>query len=216
MASLKNFLPLAFALLAVPAVARVYCCTDDSGRRVCGDILPAQCQKRAYNEFNPQGVLKKKHEAPLTAEQRKQRDAELERKKLEEQEAAEQSRRDRATLASYTSVADIESKRTRTIAGAQADIRTAQERLEAAQARREKLLKSAERYKDKPMPEALTANLRDSEVNLSARQSALDEKTKELVKIQEHFDHDRRRFLELTGKAPEPAAPTPPPAPPTR
>lgn len=211
MGSLKTCLLFALALSALPASARVYCCTDEHGRRVCGDILPAQCQKRAYNEFNQQGVLKKKYEAPLTPEQRAQRDAELARKKAEEHAAAEQARLDRAMLASYTSVADIDAKRNRTVAGAQADIKTAQERLEAAQTRREKLLKSAERYGDKPMPEALRANLRDSEAELVARQATLAEKKAELVAIEERFDHDRRRFLELSGKHPgtdaAPAAP---------
>jgi hypothetical protein len=206
MGSLKTCLLFALALSALPASARIYCCNDEHGRRICGDILPAQCQARAYNELNAQGVVKKKVEAPLTPEQRAQRDAELARKKAEEHAAAEQARRDKAMLASYTSVADIDAKRVRTVAGAQADIKTAQERLEAAEARREKLLKSAERYGDKPMPEALKANLRDSETELVARQANLADKKKELVLIEEHFDHDRRRFLELTGKHPGPEA----------
>jgi len=206
MGSLKTCLLFALALSALPASARIYCCNDEHGRRICGDILPAQCQARAYNELNAQGVVKKKVEAPLTPEQRAQRDAELARKKAEEHAAAEQARRDKAMLASYTSVADIDAKRVRTVAGAQADIKTAQERLEAAEARREKLLKSAERYGDKPMPEALKANLRDSEAELAARQANLVDKKKELVLIEEHFDHDRRRFLELTGKHPGPEA----------
>jgi hypothetical protein len=213
MGSLRQWLPFALALAALPASARIYCCTDDSGRRVCGDIVPAQCQKRAYDEFNPQGVVKKKYDAPLTPEQRAQRDAELERKKAAEKAAAEQARRDKAMLASYTSVADIDAKRARTVAGAQADIKTAQERLEAAQARLDKLRKAAERYdsQNKAVPDTLKANLRDSEAELIVRESALTEKRKELLAIEEHFDHDRRRFIELTGK--HPGAETAPPAP---
>ena len=213
MASLRAFLPLALALSAIPASARIYCCTDDLGRRICGDIVPAQCQKRAYNEFNAQGVIKQKHAAPLTPEQRVQRDAELARKKASEHAAAEQARRDKAMLASYTSVGDIDAKHARTVAGAQADIRTAEERLEAAQVRLDKLRQSTDRYMqgNKPVPESLQANLRDSEADLVMRQKNLDLKKKELVTIEEHFDHDRRRFLELTGKSngaqPAPATP---------
>lgn len=209
MGSLKHLLPLVLALAAMTADARIYCCSDDGGRRVCGDILPAQCQKRAYNEFNAQGVIKKKFEAPLTPEQRVERETELAKKKAEEHAAAEQARRDKAMLASYTSVADIDAKRSRTLTGAQADIKTAQERLEAAQARREKLRTSAARYGDKPVPDALRANLRDSEAELVSRQAALEEKKRELVRIQERFDQDRQRFIELTSKqnGAQPAAP---------
>jgi hypothetical protein len=216
MGSLRALLPLALALSAIPAAARIYCCTDEHGRRVCGDILPAQCQTRAYNEFNTQGVVKKKYEAPLTPEQRVQRDADLARKKAVEHAAAEEVRRDKAMLASYSSVADIDAKRSRTVFAAQADIGAAGERLEAAQIRLEKLRKSVERYNSekKPVPESLQANLRDSEVDLTVRQKALDLKKQELVTIQEHFDHDRQRFIELTTKdgGAQPAPPVAAPA----
>jgi hypothetical protein len=213
MVSLRTVLALALALAAVPASARIYCCTDGNGRRVCGDILPAQCQARAYNELNAQGVIKQKYDAPLTPEQRVQRDAELAKKRAAEQAAAEQARRDKAMLASYNSVADIDVKRTRTVTAAQADIKAAEERLEAAQVRLDKLRKSADRYyrENKPVPESLQANLRDSETDLAARQKAMELKKKELATIQEHFEHDRQRFMELTGKnhGAEPAPPTP-------
>lgn len=214
MGSLRAFLPLVLALAAFPAAARIYCCTDGSGRRVCGDILPVQCQTRAYNEFNAQGVVKKKYEAPLTPEQRVQRDADLAKKKAAEHAAAEQTRRDKAMLASYNSVADIDAKRARTVSGAQADIKTAEERLEAAQVRVEKLRKSTDRYasENKPVPESLRANLRDSEADLTLRQQALESQKKELVTIQQHFDHDRQRFLELTAKD-HGTPPAPPAAP---
>lgn len=213
MGSLKHLLPLALALSALPASARIYCCTDDHGRRVCGDILPAQCQVRAYNEFNAQGVVKKKYEAPLTPEQRAQRDAELARKKAEEKAAAEQARRDKAMMASYNSVGDIDSKRERTVSAAKAEIKATEERIEAAQARMEKLRKNAERYEsqNKSVPDTLKANLRDSEADLVSRNLSLDEKKKELVTIEAHFDHDRRRFLELTSKHPETGAAAPAP-----
>ncbi|MBU1236431.1 MAG: hypothetical protein KJ634_10515 [Gammaproteobacteria bacterium] len=202
MASYRYLLPLALVLVTVSAEARIYCCNDDHGRRVCGDILPAECQKRAYDELNSQGVLKQKHTAPLTAEQRAQRDAELARKKLAEHEAAEQALRDHALLASYTSVADIDAKRERTLVGAHAEIKNAEERLDTARARYDMLSNSAARYNNsgKPIPDALKDNLRDSEANLVARQAALKEKQEELAAIKAHFDHDRHRFLELTGK----------------
>jgi uncharacterized protein (DUF342 family) len=211
MVSPRLLLPCLLALSALPASARIYCCNDEHGKRVCGDILPAQCQARAYNELNPMGVVKKKYEAPLTPEQRAQRDAELARKKAEEKAAAEQARRDKAMMASYTSIADIDTKRERTVAAARAEIKATEERIESAQTRLDKLRKNAERYdsQKKPLPETLKANLRDSEADLVTRNLALDEKKKELVKIEEHFDHDRRRFIELTSKHPEASAASP-------
>lgn len=202
MGSPRVFLALTLALFAVPAAARIYCCNDDRGRRICGDILPAKCQTRAYNEFNTQGVLKKAYEAPLTPEQRVQREADLAHKKAEEHEAAELARRDKAMMASYSSVADIDSKHSRTVASARAEIKAAEEGLEGAHARLEKLQKNAERYnaEKKQVPEILRANLRDSQTDILARQAALEAKRKDLVKIENDYERDRRRYIELTGK----------------
>jgi hypothetical protein len=212
MGSPRAFLAFALALFAVPAAARIYCCNDDRGRRICGDILPAQCQTRAYNEFNTQGVVKKTYEAPLTPEQRAQREADLARKKAEEHEAAELARRDKAMMASYSSVADIDAKHSRTVASARAEIKAAEEGLEGAHARQDKLQKNAERYNNekKPAPETLKANLRDGQAEILARQTSLEAKRKELVKIENDYERDRRRYLELSGKS-RGAAPAPSP-----
>lgn len=202
MASPRIALTLVLALAAAPAAARIYCCTDSNGRRVCGDILPTQCQTRAYNEMNAQGVVKKRVDAPLTPEQRAQRDAEEARRKAEQKAAAEQFRRDQAMLASYTSVADIDAKRTRTVSAAQADIKALQERLESAQARLDKLRKSANRFTEgnKPIPDGLAANLKESEADVVARRLTIEDKQRELERTQRHFDEDRERFIELTAK----------------
>jgi multidrug efflux pump subunit AcrA (membrane-fusion protein) len=215
MASPRVALALVLALAAAPAAARIYCCTDGNGRRVCGDILPAQCQTRAYNEINAQGVVKNKVDAPLTSEQRAQRDAEEARRKAEQKAAAEQLRRDQAMLSSYTSVGDIDAKRNRTVSAAQADIKASQDRLESAQARFDKLRQSAERLNSqgKPLPGGLAANLKESEADVVARRLSIEEKQKELVRTQRHFDEDRERFLELTGKK---TAETPPAGTPAR
>jgi hypothetical protein len=191
---------LILACVAAPAAARVYCCVDDQGRRVCGDILPAQCLTRAYEELNEHGIIKRRFDAPLTSEQRAERNAELARQKAAERAAAEQARRDRVILSSYTSVADIDARRTRTLAAAQAEVNAAQERLLATQAKREELRQRAARYGDNPLPEVLQANLQDIEVEVITRQTTLDILRKELASTQERFDQDRRKYLELTSR----------------
>ena len=205
----KYLIPIAFVLAAIPAHARTYCCTDENHHRVCGDIVPAQCQSRAYNEFNSQGVLSRQYEAPLTHEQRVQRDIELARKAAEEHRAAEAARRDRALIASYSSVADLDAKRSRAMAGANAALKLAQERVEASIARKQKLEHDAERFRNKAMSENLKGSIRDNESELAARQATLVERQKELVDTQTRYDEDRQRYLQLTNTAPAalPAAP---------
>jgi len=203
MVSLRVFVSIALAVAAVPAGARTFCCTDDRGHRVCGEPLPVECQKRAYNELNSQGVLSKRYEAPLTPEQRAQRDAELARKKAEEQAAAEQARRDRVLLGRYNSVADIDARRARMVGDAANNVALAQERVDAATARQQKLQQEMGAYRDKKVPDGLTATMRATEAQLAARQATLDERRRDLQNIETTFTEERKRFLELTAPRPE-------------
>jgi hypothetical protein len=210
----RPLIVIAVTIAATSAQAKTYCCSDDHGRRVCGDILPEQCQKRSYSEFNAQGVVRKQYEAPLTPEQRAQRDAEIARKKAKEKQAAEDVRRDRVLVASYSTIADLDAKRERVLIGANANLKAAQERLEAAEAQRQKLTERAAAIRDRPIHPILKAKIGDNEAELVASQAELAAKKKEIIDIQASFDEDRRRYLTLTGAgSTAPVAPSAPVAP---
>lgn len=198
------------AALAMPAFGRSYCCTGDSGQRICGDVLPPQCLHRAYQEYNSQGILAKEFEAPLTADQRAQRNAELARRKAEERRAADEQRRDRALLASYSNANDIDTKRDRLLAEANAGLKQAQERHAAAIARRQSLMTEAEFYQKKPMPPALKAQIRDNQAELTALEASTEEKKRDIEALTARFAEEKERYLRLGGKTG-----TPPAAPPS-
>jgi hypothetical protein len=187
--------------LALPSFARTYCCNDDAGRRVCGDQVPSQCLKRGYQEYNAQGVIYKQHDAPLTAEQRAQRDAEIASKKELERLAADQARRDRALLASYSSAKDIDLKRDRALAEAKAGLTQVQARIEAALVRKRKLDAEAEFFQKKPMPESLKAHIRDNQSELAAHRAALDDKEKDFAALRLRFEEEKQRYLRLSQPA---------------
>ena len=59
-----SLLPLslisAAALFASPVFAqeaRIYCCDDANGRKVCGDFVPKECERRAYEERDNKGYV---------------------------------------------------------------------------------------------------------------------------------------------------------------
>jgi hypothetical protein len=203
MVSSKALLACAFLAAALSANARTYCCKDDGGHRVCGDVLPAQCLSRAYQEFNSQGVLSKEYEGPLTPEQRAQRQAETARKKAEQRKVADQDRRDRALLASYTSVKDIEAKRDRMVADLRAGLRLSEERYGDALARLRQLQEQAEKSRQKPIPESARIRIQRSEAEVATQQSAVESKKQDITEIQERFEQEKQRYLALTQKQQE-------------
>ncbi len=189
-------LGLAFAL---PAAARITCC-DVDGKRTCGDPAPQQCINRAKTVFN-QGGVAKEVEAPLTVEQRASRDAEAARKKEEEQKAAEQGRKDRALLDSYTNEREIDAARDRAIADIEKNAEQAKNRLEAAQAKQQKFDQEKEFYLKKPMPAYLKQRIDDNAAEVAAQQKALTQKDADIAAVRARFADDRQRYLKLSGKA---------------
>ncbi|MEW6163640.1 MAG: hypothetical protein AB1642_01115 [Pseudomonadota bacterium] len=193
---------IAIALLgagiAATAAARVTCC-DVDGRRTCGDPAPAQCLNKAKTVFNKGGVAKEV-EAPLTAEQRAAREAEAARKAEEEKHAAEQARRDRALLDSYTNPREIDMARDRAIAEIEKNAEQAKNRLEAALKKQQKLEQEKEFYAKKKLPAQLEAQIRDNDGEIAAQRKALEEKDAGIAAVKVRYDADKLRYQQLSGK----------------
>ena len=95
------------------AAGQFFCCSDATGKQVCGDILPQPCYGRAYRELGANGQVIRSVEAPLTAEQRTQRAAEEEKRRIEDEKRREQQRKEQALLNTYGSERDIDAMRMR-------------------------------------------------------------------------------------------------------
>jgi hypothetical protein len=190
------------AAFALPAAARTFCCTDAKGRKLCGDTLPEQCENRAYKEFGEGKV--RNVEAPLTPEQKAQREA-AEAKKLEDEKlAAEAKRRDQALLNTYGNEKDIDLMRDRAVADTEATGKQAQEKYDAAIKRKKQLERELEFYAKKPVPANLKSQVKENEIEIAAQQKAIEDKKKDVEAVRAKFEEDRKRYRFLTqgdGKA---------------
>jgi hypothetical protein len=184
--------------LAVPAFAKITCC-EVNGQRVCGDPVPPQCYDKARKEFGKGGATKE-IEAPLTAEQAAAREEEKARKKEEEKKIAEQKRRDRALLDSYTTEKDIDKARERAIAEIEKNAEQANNRLDAALKRQKKLEQEKEFYAKKPLPAQLAAQVKDNEAEIAAQQKALAQKDADIAAVRERYEADKQRYLQLKSR----------------
>lgn len=180
------------------AAGALFCCADDNGKQVCGDILPQACYGRAYRELGDSGRTTRRVEAPLTAEQRVQRAAEEERRKAEEEALKEQKRKDRALLDTYGTEKDIETLRRRAELDVNLSIKAAEEKIAEARKKREKLEGEAEFYKKKQLPAEIAKGMRDVDYEIKAQGSVIESKKRDLETIRAKFEEDRRRFLELS------------------
>ncbi len=195
-------------LLVLPAAAQaqgsgrtIYCCEDDAGRPVCGDVLPGACYGKAYREISPQGTVRRHVAAPLTPEEVARRQAEERRRKLEETRALQQRRLDQALLETYASLNDLDDRRDRALAEVERSLIDLRERLEVLDARHQKLLEEKEFYRDREVPRDLADDLRNVEGEIAAQRSVIDAKNREAGAIRARFEEDRRRYVELTRNA---------------
>jgi hypothetical protein len=184
---------------SIPAAARIVCC-DVDGKRTCGDPAPSQCDSRSKTVFGKGGVTKEV-EAPLTAEQRAAREAEAVRKKEEERKAAEQARKDRALLDSYSNEKEIDAVRDRSIADIEKNAEQAKNRLESALAKQKKLDQEKEFYQKKPLPIQLKKQIEGNEEEIATQQKALAQKDVDIAAARERYEADKLRYLQLSGKA---------------
>ena len=195
-------------LAAAPASAQqtMLKCKDDKGRTYYTQTPPAECLGKEINELSKQGVVVKKREAALTAEQIAAREAEEKRKKEEETLAKEEGRKNQALLNTYSSEKDIEDSRQRALKQAEAGMKEVEKRVEEAKKRAQKLAAEKEFYAKKPIPKKLQDDVNNNEIDLKGQQDTLAAKTKELSEINAKYDEDKRRYLELTGAKPKAAA----------
>lgn len=200
---------LATALVSAPAApvqaaARVtYCCNDARGVQVCGDIMPQACYGRAYWEIDPSGVVRRQVDAPMSAEERARREAEMRRKREEERRVVEQRRKDMALLNTYVDEADIVFQRDRKVRELEDVIAKLDERLQDELKKSQALKNEAEFYLKKPMPAELRKDIAANEADIAALRFTIANRRKDIEAVRDKYEEDRRRYLEITGSAPQ-------------
>ena len=194
-------LSLVLPIPVMAAGANIFCCNDERGKQVCGDILPMACVGRAYREINQVGMVVRIVEAPLSPEMKALR-AQEERKKQEAEEAVREQRRMDAALAqTYGNEADIDLMRQRAEADVHKSIAAANEKIAEAKRRRKKFENEAEFYKKKQVPPEVEKGLKGEENAIRAQEELTEAKKREFDLLKAKFDEAKRRFREMKARS---------------
>lgn len=191
---------LGFALAALSSLAQAqsYRCTGVDGKRYYGQTIPRPCIGQVVEQLNEQGMVVRRIEPRSTADEREAKAAEEKRRREEELARREELRRNRALLATYTSVEDIERARARALEGNALAIQDVDQRIADIKARQEKLAEEIAFYKDKQAPAELKRDIENAEFDLAAQLGLRQAKLKEAEVINAKYDEDRNRYIELT------------------
>jgi chromosome segregation ATPase len=199
---------LALALLLAPvlALAQVtYRCASADGKKYYGSTIPPQCYGRPVEQINSQGLVVKRIDPEGEAKERAEKEAALAKKKEEDSVTKEETRRNRALLATYTSEKDIEEARRRALADNEQAVKDVEAKIDALKKTRAKYDKELEFYEDKKAgkarpPAKLSADIKNAEIDLKAQEDLLAAKKKEVNNINAKYDEDKKRFAELRKK----------------
>ncbi len=215
---------LAFSL---PAQAALYKWVDSKGKVHYGDTIPPEYAKQGNTQLDKSGVVIKKTQAALTPEQIKARDEAEAKEKANKAAAAEQQRRDKTLLATYTDFMEIDLALQRNLGQVDIQIKSNELRIKSIQGRLDGLKKQEAGFvqRGKPIPPDITSDIKHTKEEMGRFRGNIANLEKEKEGMRNRFAADKVRFRELKGLPPEgggtpaPAAPaqiatpTPPVAP---
>jgi hypothetical protein len=189
---------------ATPGAGKIVCWKDKSGKTVgCGDKVPPEYQDNATRELNKGGITVKQSEPALTADQKKALQTEADRKAADKAVIAEEKRRDKALLDTFTTVKEIDLKRNRDIQLIESNIEAQTTNLKNANDRQADSKNKIEQYKkeNKPAPASVQEEYDRAEASKIKIQAQISQKRKEIVDLNQQYDAMKKRFVELTTPA---------------
>jgi hypothetical protein len=180
---------------------KIVCWKDKAGKTVgCGDKVPPEYQDNATKQLNQRGITVKQSEPALTAEQKKALQEEADRKQAANQIAAEQKRKDKALLDTFTTVNEIDLKRHRDIQLIESNIEAQQTNLKNANDRQADARNRMEQYKkeNKPIPASLQEDFDRAEAGKAKINAQIAQKRKDIADLNQLYDDMKKRYNELT------------------
>jgi hypothetical protein len=203
------FIVFCTLLAAGPAAAqKLYKYVDENGHIRYTDRPPIDMTGRASEQLNSQGTVIKRTAPALTPEEIAAREAEERKKREAAAIAREETRKNRALLATYPSVKDIDDARERALANNLESARQIKLRIADLERRRVKLAEQTAPYKEKnkPLPSELQRESFEIESDLRAQSALLAVKQQEVAAINARYDEDKQRYLRIIGASAAPSA----------
>jgi hypothetical protein len=201
------FAVASFLAAAGPARAATYKWVDEKGVVHYTDKMPPEAVDKASIQLNPQGVPVNKTDRALTPEQRRAIEQEAERARARARAQEELDRRDRALVASYTSEAELDLARNRSLQTINNVILSSQAFSEQLSNRKVDVETKKAQSQGKPIVAVLDRELESIDAELLRQSDLVAQKKREATIITAKYDADKQRWRELVAaKGPAKAA----------
>lgn len=215
--SAVSFVAAALLVGAGKACAATYKWVDENGVVHYSDKMPPEAVDKANVQLNKQGVPIKKTDKALTPEQRRAIEQDAERQKRAARQQEEIARRDRALLSSYTSEAEIDLARNRSLQTINNVVQSTLAYSEQLNKRKAEAEAKKVEYQGKPLVATIDREVESIDAELVRQADLIALKKRESEMVIAKYDADKQRWRELVatkavaepGKAAGVAAPAP-------
>lgn len=203
---------LAMAPMLADAQALTYRCVGKDGKKYYGQALPPQCVGVPAEVLNERGLVVKRIDPAAEERERQAKRAAAEaaaKANQPTQSIAERDleRRNRALLATYTSVKDVDDARNRALReNAQQAGRFEQKITELKQRRTRYERELATYKKDGRNSQTVDDNIKNVDLEIRVQEELLSNKRKEVDGINAKYDEEKKRYREATAAAARAAA----------
>ena len=186
------------AWLPVAAGAEIYICKDSAGHTITSDRPVAECADRVVRVMSG-GLVRREIPAPLTPEQRRQKQVEQDKLRADAIAAEEQHQQDRILLSRYQSDLDIEAARKRALQPVQDLIAGANQAIADAEKQQAAVKADSEFYKNKPLPFNLRHKQEEAVHTIQNEQRNIQDQSATIDDINAKYDAALKRYRELRG-----------------
>ncbi|MFC6518744.1 DUF4124 domain-containing protein [Undibacterium arcticum] len=186
------------ALVPVAARAEIYICKDGGGHTITSDRPVAECADRVMRVMSG-GLVRREIAAPLTPEQRRQKQVEQDKLRADAVAAEEQRQLDRILLARYQSDLDIEAARKRALQPVQDLIAGSNQAIANAEKQHSSVKAESEFYQNKPLPFTLRRKQEEATRTIQNEQSNIQDQSATIDDINATYDAAMKRYRELRG-----------------
>lgn len=187
-------LALLFATQTAPAGSRIKCWVNKDGVRECGQFVPPEYAQQRIEIVNERGIVVEVIEAAKSKEQ-------LAKEAAERRRLAEQKRRDKILLNTFTTERDIELARKSRIQAIESIIAITNSNTRSLKASLAKVQKRAadfERAGEEP-PKELFEEMDSLKRQIQDNEDFVAKKQRDIIALEKRFDADLKRFRELKG-----------------
>lgn len=184
-----------------PVAAKMYKWVDDKGTTHYGETIPPEYANKDRQLLNKSGAVIKTMDIP-TPEERRAKETESAKIHAEEATARDQKLHDKSLTDTYSSVEEIDLSRTRSLQQVDARINSINSQLKTANNNLLALKKDADNRSKAgaKIPASLQDDIKVAQDRVSRMLQDLEKFKAEKLAVDAHYDADKARYKELTGK----------------